>query len=79
MSGSAVIKCEPYACSITYRACAERHARSYASHHVSSTKRHIGNLALCHPCIEGRDRMQALGIVPVERVVRSVKLVRRIA
>ena len=73
---SNVIKCEPYACSITYLACAERHARSYASHHVTSKKRHVGNLALCFTCIEGRDRMQALGIVPVERVVRGVKIVR---
>lgn len=74
---SNVIKCEPYACSVTYLACAERHAKSYASHHVTSMKRHIGALALCHPCIEGRDRMQELGLVPVERLARSVKMSRR--
>lgn len=73
---SNVVKCEPYSCLITYLACAERHAKSYASHHVTSKKRHVGNLALCHPCIEGRDRMQALGMVPVERVVRGVKIAR---
>jgi hypothetical protein len=73
---SNVVKCEPYSCLITYQACAERHAESYASHHVTSKKRHVGKLALCFGCIEGRDRMQALGMVPVERVVRGVKLVR---
>lgn len=73
---SNVIKCEPYACLVTYQACAERHANSYASHHVTSKKRHVGKLALCFTCIEGRDRMQALGLVPVERLVRGVKITR---
>lgn len=71
---SNIIECKPYNCKVTYAACAKRHAESYASHHVTSKKRHVGKLALCHPCIEGRDRMQELGMVPVERVVRGVKL-----
>lgn len=68
------ITCAPYGGTMGERACAERHAMSYASRHVSSTVRHVGTYALCHPCIEGRDRMQLHGLVPVERMTRGVKI-----
>lgn len=68
------ITCVPYGGTMGERACAERHAASYASRHVKSRVRNVGTYALCHGCIDGRDRMQAHGLVPVERMVRGVKL-----
>lgn len=76
MNNLKMVDCGPYRQRLSELGCAKQHAQSYASHHVTSKKRHVGKLALCHPCIEGRDRMQALGIVPIERVVRGVKIVR---
>jgi hypothetical protein len=71
-----LIDCGPYSARMSELACAKRHAASYASRHVTSTVRHVGTYALCHECIDGRDRMQDLKLVPVERMVRGVKLTR---
>lgn len=71
-----MVECVPYRQRLSELGCAKQHARSYASHHVTSKKRHVGKLALCFTCIDGRDRMQALGLVPVERLVRGVKITR---
>lgn len=69
-----MIDCGPYSARMSELACAKRHAASYASRHVRSKVRNVGTYALCHGCIDGRDRMQAHGLVPVERMVRGVKL-----
>lgn len=76
MSPLKMIDCAPYQARMSELACGKRHAASYASRHVTSTVRHVGTYALCHACTDGRDRMQDLKLVPVERMVRGVKLTR---
>ena len=74
MSALKMIDCAPYQARMSELACAKRHAASYASRHRTSNARHVGTYALCHGCIEGRDRMQGAGLVPVERLSRGVRL-----
>lgn len=74
MSTLKMVECAPYQGRMSELACAKRHAASYASRHRTSKVRNVGAYSLCFGCIEGRDRMQGAGLVPVERLSRGVKL-----